>query len=196
MAPAIQKPQIKQLPVQHYEAVRDELRSGDLVFCSGSYIFSGLIQRFTRSVWSHVGMIYRDDALGRIFILESETGIGVRLAPLSKYLRDYHGRRRPYKGQMVVARVQPEVDPAQVRRAISYGMDELTKPYDNFEILRVAMRIMLRVGRRTHDRKYICSELVNDCFRQIGVRFRLVDNYVSPDDIWRDAAVEMRWRIL
>ena len=50
MAQAIQKPQIKQLPVQHYEAVRDELRSGDLVFCSGSYIFSGLIQRFTRSL--------------------------------------------------------------------------------------------------------------------------------------------------
>ena len=196
MAAPITKPDIQRLKPQLYETVRDELRSGDLVFCSGSYIFSGLIQRFTRSVWSHVGMIYRDETLGRIFILESETGIGVRLAPLSKYLRDYHGRRHPYKGQMVVAQVQPAIDEAQVKRAISFGMDELTKPYDNFEILRIAMRIMLRIGRRTRDRKYICSELVNDCFRQAGVRFHLIDNYVSPDDIWRDAAVQMRWRIL
>ena len=120
----------------------------------------------------------------------------MRLAPLSKYLRDYHGRRHPYKGQMVVAQVQPAIDEAQVKRAISFGMDELTKPYDNFEILRIAMRIMLRIGRRTRDRKYICSELVNDCFRQAGVHFHLIDNYVSPDDTWRDAAVQMRWRIL
>ena len=196
MATPITKPAIGKLTPQAYESVRDELRSGDLVFCSGSYVFSGMIQRMTHSVWSHVGMIYRDDNLGRIFILESETGIGVRLAPLSKYLRDYHGRRHPYKGQIVVAQVHPAIDEAQVKRAISFGMDELTKPYDNFEILRIAMRIMLRIGRRTRDRKYICSELVNDCFRQAGVRFHLEDNYVSPDDIWRDPAVQMRWRIL
>ena len=55
-------------------------------------IFSKAIQKFTCSVWSHVGMIYRDPTLKRVFILESETLIGVRLAPLSKYLRDYHGK--------------------------------------------------------------------------------------------------------
>jgi hypothetical protein len=50
-----------------------------MVFCSGSYFFSKTIQWFTRSVWSHVGIIYRDDNLQRIFVLESETVIGVRL---------------------------------------------------------------------------------------------------------------------
>jgi Permuted papain-like amidase enzyme, YaeF/YiiX, C92 family len=94
MADSIDKREIKRLPVRSYDNVRQELRSGDLVFCSGSYLFSGLIQRFTGSVWSHVGIVYRDDHLQRLFILESETGIGVRLVPISKYLRDYHGRRR------------------------------------------------------------------------------------------------------
>ena len=196
MADALTKRQIKTLQVAPYAAVRDELRTGDLVFCSGSYFFSGLIQKFTRSVWSHVGVIYRDDNLERIFVLESETMIGVRLVPVSKYLRDYHGRNRPYRGQIVVARVSPELQVERVKQAISFGMDELTRPYDNFEILRIAMRILFRVGRRSRDRKYICSELVFDCFRKAGVSFRLNDAFVSPDDIWRDDSVHVRHRVL
>ncbi len=196
MAADISKREIKALPVQAYDTVRDSLRSGDLVFCSGSYLFSGLIQRFTRSVWSHVGIVYRDDNLGRVFVLESETGVGVRLVPVSKYLRDYHGRRRPYRGQIVVGRLQPALTPEQVRQGVSFGMDLLTKPYDNGEILRIALRIAFRVGRRTRDRKFICSELVDECFRAAGVRFARPDNYVSPQDIWRDASVLLQARVL
>lgn len=196
MAAAIKKAEIKRLPVQPYEGLRDVLRSGDLVFCSGSYAFSGLIQKFTGSVWSHVGIIHRDDALGRIFILESETGIGVRLVPLSKYLRDYHGRRRPYRGQMAVGRLQPGVDDTRLRQVISFGMDELTRPYDNSEILRIAVRIALRVTRRTNDRKYICSELVHEAFRRAGVKLQVGDGYISPDDLWRSPDLQLRWRIL
>lgn len=196
MAGPVDKSAIKALPVEAYATAREGLRSGDLVFCSGSYFFSGLIQKFTRSVWSHVGVVYRDDNLQRIFVLESETMIGVRLVPMSKYLRDYHGRNRPYKGQIVVGRVAPDLDATRVRQAISFGMDELTKPYDNFEILRIALRILFRVGRRTRDRKYICSELVYDCFRKAGVSFKLGDKFVSPDDIWRDPSVQVSRRLL
>jgi hypothetical protein len=131
-----------------------------------------------------------------VFILESETGIGVRLVPVSKYLRDYHGRRRPYRGQIVVGRLQPGLTPEQVRQGVSFGMDLLTRPYDNSEILRIALRIALRIGRRTRDRKYICSELVEECFRAAGVRFTQPDNYISPQDIWRNESVALQARIL
>ena len=196
MAAPLAKPEIKRLSVQSYEAVREDLRSGDLMFCSGSYLFSGLIQRFTGSVWSHVGVIYRDEALKRVFVLESETGVGVRLAPVSKYLRDYHGRNRPYRGQIVIGRVAPGLGADQVRDAVSYGMDLLTKPYDNSEILRIALRILFRIGRRTRDRKFICSELVDECFKAAGVNFTRPDNYISPDDIWRNACVSLYERVL
>ena len=196
MAVDISKQEIKALPVQAYDTVRDNLRSGDLVFCSGSYLFSGLIQRFTKSVWSHVGIVHRDDSLGRVFVLESETGVGVRLVPVSKYLRDYHGRRRPYRGQIVVGRMQPVLTIEQVRQGVSFGMDLLTRPYDNSEILRIAMRIAFRVGRRTRDRKFICSELVDECFRAAGIRFTRPDNYISPQDIWRNDALALQARIL
>jgi len=196
MAHPIIKPEIRRMPLLPYTTLRDDLRSGDLIFCSGSYVFSGLIQRFTGSVWSHVGIIYRDEHLGRVFILESETGIGVRLVPLSKYLHDYHGRRRPYRGEIVIGRVDPNLDTEQVRKAVSYGMDLLTRPYDNGEILRIAARIAFRVGRRTRDRKYICSELVDECFRAGGLRFSRPDNYISPDDIWRNDCIQVHGRVL
>ncbi|MCG7878129.1 MAG: hypothetical protein JAY75_06550 [Candidatus Thiodiazotropha taylori] len=195
MAETISKKEIEHLQVQPYSEMRDDLQTGDLVFCSGSYFFSQAVQKFTKSVWSHVGMIYKDPTLERVFVLESETLIGVRLAPLSKYLRDYHGRNRPYKGNIVIAWVDPPVDKQKLNQAISYGMDELTKPYDNFEIIRIGIRILFKISRRTRDRKYICSELVYDCFDSVGVPFNLRDEYVSPDDIWQDDQVQPQYRI-
>ena len=184
------------LPVLAYDQVRDQLQTGDLVFCSGTYLFSKSIRWFTKSVWSHVGIIYRDDNLRRIFILESEIAIGVRLVPLSKYLRDYHGRKKPYQGRIVVGRIVPAADGEKVKKAISFGMDELTRPYDNWEIMRIAMRILFRRGRKNRDRRYICSELVYEAFRKADIAFRFNRNSISPDDIWKDARVEMQFRIM
>ena len=105
MAAAITKKQIKELPIFPYEKIRDKLKTGDLFFSSGSYTFSGIIQKMTKSAWSHVAIIYKDEELGRVMILEAEPRIGIRLIPLSKYLKDYKGIRRPYKGQIVLAKL-------------------------------------------------------------------------------------------
>lgn len=196
MADTFTQQQIDELPVLDYAAVRHNLESGDLVFCAGRYFFSGLIQKVTKSVWSHCGIIYKDPTLNRIFVLESEVMIGVRIVPLSKYLKDYHGRRRPYRGRIVIGRLHPAVADEKVKRAISFGMDELTKPYDNWEILRILVRILLGMGRRTRDRKYICSELVQECYRHAGIVFPYVRRSISPDDIWKDERVLSVCRIL
>lgn len=195
MAAPVTSKEIDEIKRIRYEDVRDALRTGDIVFCSGTYIFSGIIRWFTHSTWSHCGIVYQDETLNRVFILESETLIGVRLAPLSKYLRDYHGRNRPYKGRMIIGRLQPEPDPKEIKKAICFGMDELTKPYDNFEILRIAIRILFRIGRRKRDRKYICSELVYECFRRADIWFKFNRRSISPDDIWRDPRVHHVCRI-
>lgn len=179
-----------------YEDIRSTLKTGDLVFCSGNYLFSRLIQRFTKSLWSHVGMVYYDTALDRMLILESEKLYGVRFAPLSKYMKDYHGKNKPYKGLIAVARIEPELDLEQLKKGISFGMDELTKPYDDWEILRIAMRILFKRGRRVKDRKYICSELVQVCFKQFGIVFNYRNKIISPDDIWKDERLVMKYRLL
>jgi hypothetical protein len=196
MAEAVTKKQIKELPKVPYEKVRDSLKTGHIFFSSGSYTFSGIIQRLTKSAWSHVAIVYKDEELGRVMILEAEPKIGIRLIPLSKYLRDYKGTRRPYKGQIVMAKLNFDLEHEKLNKAISFGLDELTRPYDNWEIIRIMTRILFRIGKKEKNKNYICSELVRDAFAKAGVVFRLNDTYISPQEIWKDIRVEMMFRLL
>ena len=196
MAETITKQQLKKLPLYKYAAIRDELMTGHIFFSSGSYAFSNIIQRLTKSIWSHVAIIYKDSELQRVMVLEAEPKIGIRLIPLSKYLNDYKGTKKPYKGQVVLAKLNFELEHEKMNKAISFGLDELTRPYDNWEIIRVFLRIVFRIGKRAKNRNYICSELVRDAFSKAGVIFRRHDTYISPQEIWKDARVVINYRIL
>lgn len=196
MAEAITKQQLKELPVIPYEKIRDQLKTGHIFFSSGSYTFSGIIQRLTKSVWSHVAIVYKDEELGRVMILEAEPGVGIRLIPLSKYIRDYKGTKRPYKGEIVLSQFNFDLEHEKLNKAISFGLDELTRPYDNYEIVRIMFRILFRIGKREKNRNYICSELVRDAFAKAGVIFQMTNTYISPQEIWKDKRVEIKYRIL
>jgi hypothetical protein len=196
MAQLFTKKQLKELPVIPYEKIRDHLKTGHIFFSSGSYTFSGVIQRLTKSTWSHVAIIYKDEELGRVLVLEAEPYVGIRLIPLSKYLKDYKGKKRPYKGQIVLAKLTEMPEKERLNKGISFGLDELTRPYDNWEIIRIMLRILFRIGKREKNRNYICSELVRDCFAKTGVIFPMKDSYISPEEIWKDVRVEMKYRIL
>lgn len=196
MAEPITKRQIKALTRTQYELIRSDLKTGYIFFSSGSYTFSGIIQRLTKSAWSHVAIIYKDVELDRVMILEAEPKIGIRLIPLSKYLRDYKGTRRPYKGQIVIAKLNFDLEHLKLNKAISFGLDQLTRPYDNWEIMRIMFRILFRIGKKERNRNYICSELVRDAFARADVHFKLYDTYISPQEIWKDHRVEMMYRLL
>jgi hypothetical protein len=196
MAQDLTKAEIKELDKVPYEKIRPYLKTGQIVFCSGSYLFSGIIQRLTKSVWSHVAIIYKDEDLGRVLMLEAEPYIGIRLIPLSKYINDYKGKHRPYKGQMVITNFTVPIDDEHKRKLISFGLDELTRPYDNWEIIRIMIRILFSIGKREKNRNYICSELVRDCFKKGGYIFKMNDSYISPQEIWKDEHVELKYRIL
>ena len=196
MAQLFTKKELQQLPVIPYEKIRDYLKTGYIFFSSGSYAFSGVIQRLTKSVWSHVAIIYKDEELKRVMVLEAEPKIGIRLIPLSKYIHDYKGTKRPYKGQVVIAQLSFELEKEKLNRGISFGLDELTRPYDNWEIIRIMLRILFRIGKRERNKNYICSELVRDAFVKAGVVFKMHDSYISPQEIWKDERVRMKYRVL
>jgi uncharacterized protein YycO len=196
MANKLLKRDMKKVLVVSYDSIRSELKTGDLFFSSGSYLFSGFIQRLTKSAWSHVAIVYVDKDLGRVLVLEAEPMIGIRLIPLSKYLKDYQGKKKSYKGQVFIASLNNDLDQYALNEGISFGLDELTRPYDNWEIFRIMMRILFKIGKPERNRQYICSELVRACFKKSGVDFKLNDSYISPDAIWTDKRVDMRYRIL
>ena len=129
-------------------------------------------------------------------VLEAEPYVGIRLIPVSKYLRNYKDKNRPYKGQIAIAKFNIDVPKEKLNRGISFGLDELARPYDNFEIVRIMMRILFHISRREKNRNYICSELVRDIFAKAGIIMQYKDTYISPDNIWRDERVELKYRIL
>jgi Permuted papain-like amidase enzyme, YaeF/YiiX, C92 family len=196
MAAPLSPVQLKEIPVIQYDKIRDFVKTGDIVFCSGGYLFSKIIQRLTKSTWSHVAVVYKDEELGRVLMLEAEPFVGIRLIPLSKYLRDYKGKKRPYKGKIFICKMAVAVEKPSFNKGISFGLDELTRPYDNWEIFRIMLRILFKAGKRERNRNYICSELVRDIYAKAGVLMHLNDSYISPDNIWKDERVEMRYRVL
>ena len=155
MANPITKKALKQTEILSYEKVRPLLKTGDIFFSSGSYAFSGVIQKLTKSTWSHIAVVYKDEELNRVFLLEAEPYVGIRLIPLSKYIKDYNGTKRPYKGQIVVAKLNTIIEKEDLNKGVSFGLDELTRPYDNFEIVRIMVRILFHISKRERNRSYI-----------------------------------------
>jgi len=187
--------QIEALPVVPYRELRPRLRSGDLLFTSGDYLVSELIRKFTDSPWSHVGIVFRVDAIERVLLLESVEDMGVRFAPLSKYLTDYEDGK-PYRGRIVIARCA-RIDRKSLEKIAAFGTDQLTRAYDRQEVIDIAARIALGKPRPRRNQAYICSELVHECFARAGRAFAYDRRgFISPENIWRDARVSLVGRIL
>ena len=91
------------------------------------------------------------------------------------------------------------VDKQIVGRLATFGIDELTRPYDKDEIAKILARVVLGIGKKERDREYeyICSELVYECFSNSGLMFDYDQRgFVSPENIWRDDDVVLVGRIL
>jgi hypothetical protein len=194
MARPISTTELKQLPINSYQQRRAKLRSGDLLFASGNYPVSKVIRKMTGSPWSHVGIIFWLKSINRVLLLESVESVGVRFAPLSKYLTAY-SRGKPYRGMIILARCT-DVAAKNIDDLARCGVDELTRPDDKDEIVAIVARIALGRGKPKRDREYICSELVYECFANAGKEFAYnKKGFISPEDVWRDEKVRLISRI-
>jgi hypothetical protein len=195
MATHIESIDIKALPVTPYQDIRTKLTSGDLLFASGDYLVSKAIQKVSGSPWSHVGIVFKLDNIGRMLLLESVEDMGVRFAPLSKYINDYEDGK-PYKGRVILGRCKG-VNTDIVAELAKFGIDELTRPYDKDEIAKIMARVVLGIGKKERDREYICSELVYECFSKAGIEFGYdTRGFISPENVWLDDKVSLVGRVL
>jgi hypothetical protein len=184
------------LPIKAYEDLRSEIRSGDILLCSGTSPGSNLIQKATQSMWSHVGFILRLDVIDRIMILESVESIGVRAVPLSSYVKDYNGSRKGYSGPILLAR-HDDVKQNHIINLSRHAVDLLGYPYNAQEILHIATRIsMSALGVKSApdekpSREFICSEYAAVCFESIGVNIDYNPlGFIAPVDFARCPKVQ------
>ncbi len=183
---------------KNYDDIRPDIRSGDLLLCSGSTFFSRMIRRVTRSVWSHVAFVIRLESIDRIMVLESVESVGVRTIPLSRYVRDYSGQNEGgYPGRLLLGRHKSfsMVSKPEMTKMSQFAVDLFGYPYDRDEILRIGARICknllgFREDEVQREREYICSEYVWECYNSLNIR---VDHdtggFITPKDFARDLKV-------
>jgi hypothetical protein len=185
------------VPYLPYTEIRESIKSGDILLCSGSSPMSEMIQLATESVWSHVGFVLRLDAIHRIFVLESVESVGVWGVPLSNYIVNYLGTGEPYKGRVFLARDSrfAALSPAYLTAFSQYAVDLVGHLYDTKEILGIALRITAeKLGRplppRPSDNAFICSEYVEVCYKSVGIAIpRKSMSYIAPCDFAEAAEI-------
>lgn len=188
--------EVLQLASRDYNDVRQGLRSGDILLCSGNAIFSTLIKQATGSPWSHVAFVLRLDVIDRIMVLESVESIGVRTIPLSNYVRDYNGTGKGYPGRIMLARHQ-QIQENAIGKLSRLAIDLLGHRYHTEEIAHIAARLGLAaLGVHespdvTKQRAFICSEYVQVCFESIGIHIPYNKaGFIAPADFARDPQVK------
>ncbi|MCF7798132.1 MAG: hypothetical protein K9N11_09255 [Lentisphaeria bacterium] len=185
-------------PVTDYNSIRDKLQNGDVLICSGSGLFSTMIQQATGSVWSHVGFILRLDSISRVMLLESVEPLGVRTVRLSKYLENYSNNGKPYPGGLAVIRNRnfaQLINPSKLTGLAKYAIDLFGYSYDKDEIAKIAARILAskvlftkkQMKKIAPDREFICSEYVARCYEHVGLRVQWNElGFVAPSDFAAD----------
>lgn len=189
MAKKITDHDITAYPVFDYKTIRENIQSGDLVFCSGYSRFSKLIKWFTGSTFSHVAMVYRIESIDKVLIFESSRKGGVHFTPLSYYVKKYNGR-------VMWAKVSTKATKEDMNKAFIYGFDKLNIPYDRAELWHIFKRVMFGWGKRVRNAEFVCSELVQSCYNKAGIHFPSRNEIILPDYIWEDDKVHAVGRIL
>lgn len=193
----------KENPIISYNDIRNNLQNGDILICSGSGVFSSMIQQATESVWSHVAFILRLDSIDRIMLLESVEPIGVRSVRLSKYLEDYGNDGKAYPGGLAIIRHRQFasiVDEAKFNKLTQFAVDQFGYPYDKDEIAKISARILAsripftkkQMKKIEPDREFICSEYVARCYEQAGIEIQWNKlGFISPSDFAADSNFDL-----
>lgn len=193
------------VPCVPYDTIRPQLRSGDILLCSGSAVFSRLIQSATNSPWSHVGFVMKAIRVDRMILMESVEDIGVRAVSLRTYVQDYNGSGKSYGGRMFIGRhADVNLDDEHPDKSLQFfqgALDLLGYPYDRDEIISIAARVAgSRLGREydeiRQNRAFICSEFVHTCFARIGVDIPYDRRgFIAPADFAACPSITVLWEI-
>jgi len=195
---------IRDTRVTGYEDARDLLRTGDLLFCSGAKPLSRIIQAATRSPYSHVALVVRMTAIDRVLLLEAEWPYGVRVVPLSSYVKDWNGCGKRYPGHLLVGR-HKTLD-ADGETALPFFLSELVDNLGRRYSLRRALRIGLReivalAGLRFRELRLkkatVCSEYIYHAYSRLGIHIPWNNKgYILPMDIARHPDISLVCRVL
>jgi hypothetical protein len=158
-----------------YDAIRTSLTTGDIVLFSGNRKFSTAIRWFTKSIWSHVGMVLNLKEHDLVLVWEStkldnvkdivdkKAKKGVQLVPLSDRIKEYPGK-------VAVRRLEVEGKEEMNEPLMDFRKEVKDRDYekDMVELLKSAYEGPM--GENVEDLSSLfCSELVAEAYQRMGL---------------------------
>ncbi len=187
----------KMLPVK-YSEIRNELKSGDMILFSGGGFVSRMIQMFTRSQWSHVGLVIKDDWWDMLLLWESTTlskiktvhgniRQGVAIRPLSEVIENYDGQVGVRQLTFPLTDAQ-ELTIGELRQEFKGRDYEQNKS----ELFKSAYDFI--GGRNEEDLSSLfCSELVAEAYQRVNFLDEVKpSNEYTPADL-AELSLDIRW---
>ncbi len=184
-----------------YSEIRNELKSGDMVLFSGGGFVSRMIQMFTRSEWSHVGLVIKDDWWDMLLLWESTTlskiktvhgnvRQGVAIRPLSEVIENYDGEVGIRTLTFPLTDAQ-ELTIAELRQEFKGRNYEESKS----ELFKSAYDFI--GGKNEEDLSSLfCSELVAEAYQRVHFFDEVKpSNEYTPADL-ADVSIDIRWNRL
>lgn len=179
----------------NYPNIRRSIKTGDILLCSGDYCISKLIKYFSDSIFSHVAFVFHWNE--RILVFESVEDDGVRIIPLSQYIDNYENSKKPYQGQLFLARHKTGLSQLAINNMLGEATNLLNRNYGFADIVKIAWRIVTGLGEHKPNDEYICSEFVDKCFKEIGITLERGDSgFIYPEHIAADQNVEPLFELL
>lgn len=161
----------------------EDLQTGDIVLYSGTRLWSRIIRWFSRSKWSHVGIVLQYGKTHEPWIVEALEGKGVRFVPFKCWEKwgGYigHGRRSDHfadANKMVLVALwcekrvgQEYASPRQFIRSFAFGWSRLRKIFG------------LKVD--TDSERFFCSELIASALFYNGLEIPKHAAKMTPGDV-------------
>jgi hypothetical protein len=180
-----------------FESIRGRLQTGDILLFSGRTFISHAIRLFTRSRWSHIGIIVRDPDTNALFLWEAtscntiedvEFGHiprGVQLVRLEDKVRSYNG--------VVAVRLLTGVDRnGKMMERFGWLFKRLRRaPYQNYllEYINAGLGFSRRATRRA-----FCSQLVAEAYMRMRLlRPEKPSAFYTPKDFSADRPLPLQY---
>ena len=157
-----------------YSDIRHQLKTGDIVLFSSDDFISKMIKWFTRSDWSHVGLVLNVKLYDFVLIWESttlsnvndvETGRptkGVQLVQMSERINKYDGR--------VAVRRSRHFRPNANESLMDLRKELKGRPYERGENELFRSAYDGPFGENSPDLSSVfCSELVAEALKKLGL---------------------------
>lgn len=198
----------KKQPIKYgyHKDIRYSLKTGDIVLFSGDKGIAPLIKFFTKSKWSHVGMVYKlgedvflweSTKIGKV--VDSEVGKlvnGVQLPLLSD-------RVRTFSGNVAIRSISEGFEQDMLEKLSDFRQKVKGRPYEDNQLdllLSVYDGIFIPEGfvlEASNDlSSFFCSELLAETYREVGLFFsQKPSSEYTPADFAENGKFSLNGRV-